>query len=297
MKTKRLRPLIVAATFIVISVFIMVITQPRFAPYALKIVSDDFFEVTHTTPIIESVNSSGQNLEIRKKDFDIAWISEDMKQQIFVPMIDDIQSIRDFWYDKDSSTLFVVESKGEYWSRYEQITRYTYVEKDEEWRAKILFFKNIGLYASTKILKYYPSSDTLLLNSSGGDGGGRGGEIWLLNDYGKQSIQLFSNPGTVDYLGFNGDKLYFANSKVNNPEESATYTSIYSQDPLTRVKRTIIDSSELPPVDLGHFSDPDSEVLYLLRTSSPDSLTKVYTLNINSEELEPIPSDQYFGHD
>ena len=147
---------------------------------------------------------------------------------------------------------------------YEEIAKYTY--KNNLLDKSLLSFHQPGLYAGTRILKFYPPS-TLLLLTRGGDGCGSYGKVWKISGSVVKDIQPFeggcNSEKYPDFVGFSHNRLYFWMPDYSHPlPEENTYalSYIYSHDPLTGQKKTLLSAGQVPPdsyVAGSNTIDPD----------------------------------------
>lgn len=253
-------PVLVAAVMFSIKV----LSPPAFAPYTLHSVSEGELRPPPPSPtppsyeiLLKKADNTGVVYKIISKD-DALWLYKEEDKLWSQPLPLKKQFLRDFWYNTSSNTLFVVEaletkdetnstSEGE-----EQIA--SYFIRNEQIETKPILVHNPGLYSGTRILNFYPSLERLLLTTSGGDGCGSWGNVWMLNkDSTKQEVQEYAGgclrPELPRFLGFNGTVIIFATYKPLAPEEyfdiwergGNMIAGIFTMDPLTLEKKIVVE--------------------------------------------------------
>lgn len=292
----------------IISVFIIsFLVKPRFAPYTLQLINEQEFQ--------EEMLAEDEDREVWfkemlghryhvtvEKQFDEAWLYQGDERLLQLTMLGDPDRLLDLWFNESLDSLIVIESRGsvDTDNGYEQITRYYKQTKDSKWQAEILSLKQPGIYSRTRILQYYPLLSKLLLLTNGGDGCGGSGEIWSITGTRENQIQLVesgcADNGNPEYLGFSEEKLIFGARKPNeNGSEFPIISKVYTQDPRSGIKQTILEIPDLPRVSSGHLAAENSKDLYLLDFNGRS--TSVFMLNLDTHSITSVPDENYFGHD
>lgn len=196
----------------------------------------------------------------------------------YIPI--DPQRLIDFYYDSSNKKLYVVEGRGydAGGNQYEEIAAYTWSGEDE--RKLIsktqLYFAAPGMYSATRILEL--AGNDLLLRTSGGDGCGGWGEVWLLTGGKKNSVQEIGfgcgvakdRPG---YIGYHNGKVILYD--LDDPEkwDTSPVSRIFSLDPHTKVTETLLDKTKI-----------DSSVVYVYLDEKEKNVVAMAAKNTGGEE-------------
>lgn len=159
-------------------------------------------------------------------------------------------STTDFWFFdpgvQQDKTLFLIESifdRG--LSRFEGVIKVPLDFHRGGGQPQIVYIAPSDSYHFSKILDYFPESDTLLLDTGAGDGCGVVGVIWKLDATGKRrDIKEYGGGCTlsedkVSYKGYFDRKLYFATVKYDEtlpPPDKYADDSYFSLDPFNLQK-------------------------------------------------------------
>lgn len=151
------------------------------------------------------------------------------------------------WYQKPQNVLYTVENyttEGKEYKRRSEISRYNLNQNPV--KKEVLTTKINDVFGSTAIISYLPNEDTLLFDSTAGDGCGGVGEIWKISNSKISTIQRHGMgcvpPDLPRYLGIIGTNLVFANvNEAKEAEAEGSYNQIFTISPLNGKKTVIIN--------------------------------------------------------
>ncbi len=167
------------------------------------------------------------------------------------------------------------------------------------------------------LVDYFPNREQILIDAGCGDGCGAGGELRLvsttgqeidIHGYGAGCALRGTTPSSDSseilprYLGYVGGDLYFGEIEVDDEENwrSARITSIYSINPLTRVKRYVDINLEGYNFDsyqrrsLQNQLGPHELLLSANNTDMEPSeeTLRYYSLNVETGEIKELQTSQ-----
>jgi hypothetical protein len=211
--------------------------------------------------------------------------------EYFPPITSDLGSIQDFWYSETDKAFIVDEMLGGDLNGYYRISKYSPMDKSlSNIKLDTFYFKRASLYEAQKLLDYFPATNSLLVMSAWGDGCGGGGKIWMVNN--NQTITEISKfgSGCVDYnlpryMDYGNGDLYFTNEEESDLQ-NFKILSVFSLNPITRVKKTLLSSGEVPEEVHYLKVDPkqsDSLLFYDYGVEKP-----LYRLDIKSGTLSKL---------
>lgn len=163
----------------------------------------------------------------------------------------DSKTVRDFWYDDKTNIVFAVEHRSSIKTGLQQIFKYSLNNQDGS-KIETLKTSNTNFYSGPDIiLDYFSESDTLLIETAGGDGCGGYGTIWILRNSVSQTIQEFASGCAFKekprFIGYGNGLLFFAmfDSTQTPISSDLGLKEIFTINPKTR-GRVLISNTNLP---------------------------------------------------
>lgn len=163
----------------------------------------------------------------------------------------DPKTIRDFWYYSKTNIVFAVEHRSSIKTGLQQIFKYSLNNQDGS-KIETLKTSNTNFYSGPDIiLDYFSESDTLLMETAGGDGCGGYGTIWTLRNSVSQTIQEFASGCAFKekprFIGYSNGLLFFAmfDSTQTPISSDLGLKEIFTINPKTR-GRVLISNTNLP---------------------------------------------------
>lgn len=228
------------------------LTAGKFNPYTFQTVTDQEF----TKPLKILVEKKIGENEYYLKESEQGGVSlyqkvgenrEDDRFIIDIKFVES-ESVADFWYDSPKGVIFIVEVR----EGLEQIFKYS-LNIGMQYRIQVLKTSSLSMYSGVdRILDYFPETNSILMESGGGDGCGGGGTIWTLKGMQEQIIQKFGigcwEFGEPRFAGYDGKFLYFAifdQPQSGSYTEEGLLTEVFKVNPRTKDK-IIVTNTELP---------------------------------------------------
>jgi len=278
-------------------------------PFLLTSISSDTefkSPQTDTPSDLESADSYNMfTREIEGNVYTLSWLYGDSvakvsKNEEYVwdtnfPI--DQKLLSDFYiYEKGNKLISVIKSE-QIIAMYEFVNSYTVSKNSSggsELNLDFSYMLSPGIYSATRIIDYLPFSNDILLRTSGGDGCGSWGSIWILsaNKKRKNVINTAEGCGYFEdprYLGYFERKIVLA--KVVEPKQEDThgdyenpkYTRIYFLDPITFNENDIIENISSLDKDI-FWADISNGQMYFYG-SGFKSEDPIYTYNLSSKEF------------
>lgn len=193
----------------------------------------------------------------------------------------DPKTVRDFWYDNKTNIVFAVEHRSSIKTGLQQIFKYSLNNQDGS-RTETLKTTNTNFYSGPDIiLDYFSESDTLLMETAGGDGCGGYGTIWTLRNSVSQTIQEFASGCAFKekprFVGYGNELLFFAMFDATQTPISSDFglKEIFTINPRTKV-RILISNTNLSENITSVKLSPDSQTIIMTNDKNQS-----FTLNLD----------------
>lgn len=267
-KTEEL--LLFSALFLVLVVCLFQLVKFNYLPLSPKSVTVTKKEVSPTFPAYDVLTNreikcgiSSCQVVLLKSNKEY-WFVKDNQPILNLGTLNTNNGNPDFWYDEQLGSLLVLEQNEPNMVR---ILSYNTNNTSDKFlvlgSASAPGFNMDG--TDTRLLTYYPNSSTVLLYTVAGAQCGDDGVIWTLSgnkarkvqrateaDCGKDDLHL------PEYLGFNGDKLFFATIESRDDSEdgiSKGFGSIYTVDAVSGKDETVLQSPDLKSLVFNGYVD------------------------------------------
>lgn len=224
-----------------------------FEPYTFRTVTDN--EFTKPLKILITKKIGGTEYYLKESDQNSISLyqrvgNNQANDRYLFDLPFDPKTVKDFWYDSSTNTVFAVEYRNNIKANLEQIFQYS-LNNQGQTKVQALKTSNINIYnGPDTILDYFPP-DTLLMETAGGDGCGGYGTIWTLKGSESQTIQEFGAGCAFKekprFIGYGKGLLYFAVFDSTQTPISTDFglKEIFTINPKTGSK-TLITNTNLP---------------------------------------------------
>lgn len=253
-KNKRAAVVMTVILGIILTFLFTRFTSVGFDPYTLEQVSDSEF----TKPLKILLTKKVGDVEYYLKESQQNGVSlyekvgenrTDDRYLFDLPF--DPKTVKDFWYDNKTNIVFAVEQRSSIKTGLQQIFKYS-VNNQEGSKIETLKTTNTNVYSGPDtILDYFSDSDTLLMETAGGDGCGGYGTIWTLKGSLSQTIQEFVSGCAFKekprFIGYGNELLFFAIFDSTQTPISADFgiKEIFTINPKTKAK-ILVSNTNLP---------------------------------------------------
>lgn len=253
-KNKKPAIIITVILGVILTLLFTRVASVGFDPYTLEQVSESEF----TKPLKVVLTKKIGDTEYYLKEGEQSGVS--LYEKVEENRIDDRylfdlpfdpKTIRDFWYDSKTNIVFAVEHRSSIKTGLQQIFKYSLNNQDGS-KIETLKTSNTNFYSGPDIiLDYFSESDTLLMETAGGDGCGGYGTIWTLRNSVSQTIQEFASGCAFKekprFIGYGNGLLFFAmfDSTQTPISSDLGLKEIFTINPKNRV-RTLVSNTNLP---------------------------------------------------
>lgn len=284
-KNKKAAIIITVVLGIVLTLLFTRFTSVGFDPYSLEQVSDSEFNKPLKILLTKKIGDTEYYLKGSEQNGVSLYekVGENRADDRYLfDLPFDPKTVRDFWYDNKANIVFAVEQRSLIKTGLQQIFKYS-LNNQESSKIETLKTTSTNVYSGPDmILDYFSDSDTLLMETAGGDGCGGYGNIWtLIRNSVSQNIQEFASGCAFKekprFIGYGNELLFFAIFDSTQTPISTDFgiKEIFTVNPRTKAK-ILVSNTNLPDNITSAKLSEDHRTIIMTNDKNQQ-----FTLNLN----------------